>query len=139
MAELVEGPLDVAGALAAAARPDCGAVVVFLGTTRDTCAGRTVECLAYEAHRAMALTALEGIEREAAERFAIGSCRILHRLGAVPPAEASVAVIVVAAHRDAAFAACRWAMDRTKGAVPIWKQERYRDGGTRWVEGTKLE
>ena len=138
MAELVEGPIAVGRLLAEAARPDCGAVVLFLGTTRDHHEGRKVERLEYEAYRPMALAALEQAERETVERHAVASCRIVHRLGMVPPAEASVAVVVAAAHRSAAFDACRWAMDRVKDAAPIWKKEHYADGGAGWVEGAKL-
>jgi molybdopterin synthase catalytic subunit len=138
VAELADRPLDVAALVAAATRRDCGAVAVFLGTTRDHHEGRRVARLAYEAYPAMALPAMEAIERAACERFAVVACRIVHRLGEVPPAEASVAVVVTAAHRAPAFDACRWAMDELKRSVPIWKQERFADGGAEWVEGTKL-
>ena len=138
MAELVEGPIETGRLLAEAARPDCGAVVLFLGTTRDHHEGRAVVRLEYEAYRPMALAALEQAERETVERHAAASCRIVHRLGVVPPTEASVAVIVAAAHRAAAFDACRWAMDQVKRAAPIWKKEHYADGGAGWVEGKRL-
>jgi molybdopterin synthase catalytic subunit len=138
VAELARAPIDVAGLLAAAARPDCGAVALFLGTTRDHHQGRRVLRLEYEAYERMALAALETVEREAVARFAVAACRIVHRLGEVPPAEASVAVAVTAAHRAPAFDACRWAMDEVKRAVPIWKKETYADGGADWVEGTRL-
>jgi molybdopterin synthase catalytic subunit len=138
VAELVEGPIGTEALLAAAARPDCGAVVLFLGTTRDHHEGRRVERLEYEAYRPMALAALGQVEREAVERHEVASCRIVHRLGVVPPAEASVAVVVAAAHRAAAFDACRWAMDQVKRTAPIWKKEHYAGGDAGWVEGTKL-
>lgn len=139
MAELVHGRIDSEALLAEAARPDCGAVALFLGTTRDHHDGRRVTRLAYEAYEPMAGRALLAIEQAARERFAIAECRIVHRLGEVPPREASVAVVVTAAHRAPAFDACRWAMDELKRAVPIWKRETYDEGDARWVEGTKLE
>jgi molybdopterin synthase catalytic subunit len=86
----------------------------------------------------MALAALAGIERDACERFGLFSCAIVHRLGEVPPAEASVVVVVASAHRGPAFDACRWAMDELKRSVPIWKKERFADGGEEWVGGTPL-
>jgi molybdopterin synthase catalytic subunit len=138
MAELVEGAIEVERLLAAAARPDCGAVVLFLGTTRDHHEGRAVARLEYEAYRPMALAALERIERDTVERHAVASCRIVHRLGVVPAAEASVAVVVAAAHRSAAFDASRWAMDQVKGTAPIWKKEHYAGGDAAWVAGKKL-
>ena len=139
MAELVHGPIDVGGLLARAARPDCGAIALFLGTTRDHHAGRRVVRLAYEAYQPMALTALERLENEARQRYQIASCSIIHRLGDVPLAEPSVAVVVAAAHRAPAFDACRWAMDELKRTVPIWKKEFFAEGDAEWVEGVTLE
>jgi molybdopterin synthase catalytic subunit len=139
MAALVEGRIEVEQLLTAAARSDCGAVVLFLGTTRDHHEGRAVLRLEYEAYRPMALAALEQIERDTLERHRVATCRIVHRLGVVPPAEASVAVVVAAAHRSAAFDATRWAMDQVKRAAPIWKKEHYADGDAAWVAGKRLE
>ena len=138
MAELVREPIDLPRLLAAARRPDCGALAVFLGTTRDHHAGRRVVRLEYEAYEPMARAALERLEREAPERFEVASCAIVHRLGEVPMSEASVAVVVAAAHRGPAFDACRWAMDELKRTAPIWKREFFAEGGSDWVEGTKL-
>jgi len=138
VAELVRTAIAVEPLTTAARRADCGALAVFLGTTRDHHEGRRVTRLEYEAYDAMALAALGAIERAAAERFAIRSCMIVHRLGEVPLTEASVAVIVAAAHRGPAFDACRWAMDELKRTVPIWKKEFFAEGGSAWVEGTKL-
>jgi molybdopterin synthase catalytic subunit len=138
VAELVTGPIDVGRLLREASRPDCGAVSLFVGNTRDHHEGRRVLALAYEAYAPMAIAALERLERETLARFAVASCRIVHRLGEVPISEASVIVIVAAAHRAPAFDACRWAMDELKRTVPIWKKESFADGGAEWVEGTRL-
>ena len=138
MAELTRSRIDVAALVAAAAHPARGAIATFLGTTRDQHGGRRVVALEYEAYERMALPALERIERAACERFAIATCAIVHRLGEVPPAEASVAVVVSAEHRGPAFDACRWAMDALKRDVPIWKKERFEGGGEGWVEGHSL-
>lgn len=138
MAELTHGPIDTTALLARAARPDCGALALFLGTSRDHHEGRRVLRLGYEAYEPMALDALAKLEREVCARFAIAACTIVHRLGDVPIAEASVAVIVAAGHRGPAFDACRWAMDELKRTVPIWKKEFYAEGGEGWVTGTTL-
>jgi molybdopterin synthase catalytic subunit len=138
VAALVQGVIDSAAIAAAAARPDCGAVVLFLGTTRDHHDGRRVLRLAYEAYEPMALAALGALEQQATERFGIATCAIVHRLGAVPIGEASVVVAVASAHRAAAFDAARWAMDELKRTVPIWKKEFFAEGGEGWVAGTKL-
>lgn len=138
MAELTHDRLDDAAMTAAATRADAGAVVTFLGTTRDHHEGRRVTRLEYEAYAPMALAALAVIEREACTRFEVFSCAIAHRLGEVPPAEASVVVVVAAAHRGPAFDACRWAMDELKRTVPIWKKEWFEGGDGTWAGGTPL-
>jgi molybdopterin synthase catalytic subunit len=138
VAELVNQPIDVARLLVEARRPDCGAVALFLGTTRDHHDGRRVVRLAYEAYEPMAVAALERLEREAVARHHVAACRIVHRLGEVPLAEPSVAVVVAAAHRGEAFDACRWAMDELKRSAPIWKKEFFAEGGEAWVEGAPL-
>jgi molybdopterin synthase catalytic subunit len=139
VAILVHHPIDVPGLIAQAARPDCGALAVFLGTSRDHHEGRRVERLAYEAYEPMALAALAALEREATDRFEVAECRIVHRLGEVAIAEASVAVVVAAAHRAPAFDACRWVMDELKASVPIWKKEQFVDGSEDWVPGARLQ
>ena len=139
MAELVRLPIDVAPLLAAARRPECGAIDLFLGTTRDHHAGRRVLRLEYEAYERMALAALGSLERTACERFQLAHCAIVHRLGAVPVTEASVAVVTSAPHRSATFEAARWVMDELKRSVPIWKKEYFAEGGAEWVEGHRLD
>ena len=138
MATLVQGTIDTNAMIAAASRTDCGALTVFLGTTRDHHEGRRVERLSYEGYEPMAIAGLERLEQEAARRFEIASCTITHRLGDVPLAEASVVVVVAAAHRGPAFEACRWAMDELKRTVPIWKKEFYAEGDAAWVKGMPL-
>lgn len=138
MAELVHAPIDTAALLAAGEWPGCGAANLFLGTTRDHHEGRVVTRLEYEAHERMAIAAMEAIEHEARERFGLAQCVIVHRLGEVPVGEASVAVLTRSAHRGPAFESGRWAMDELKRRVPIWKLERYADGGSGWVAGTPL-
>jgi molybdopterin synthase catalytic subunit len=138
VAELTRAVIVAERLMVATTRRDCGALTLFVGSTRDHHEGRKVGRLWYEAYEPMALVALEAIEREAARRFDIATCRIVHRLGEVPITEASVMVAVAAAHRGPAFEACRWAMDEVKRTVPIWKKEHYAEGGEAWVEGTRL-
>jgi molybdopterin synthase catalytic subunit len=123
-----------------------GAVVGFLGRTRLSPgtpapgqeaeaarhAGRSVESLGYEAHEAMALRVLGQIADEIAERFGVERLAIVHRTGEVALGETSIAIVAVAAHRDAAFRAVRYAIDETKARAPIWKAERFRDGHV-WI------
>jgi molybdopterin synthase catalytic subunit len=138
VAEIVRTRIDAGARAAAAARPDCGAIAQFQGTTRDRHRGRRVTRLEYEAYERMAMDALQRIEREAIARFAVTSCDVVIRLGEVPPAEASVVITVASGHRGAAFDACRWAIDELKASAPIWKKERFEDGEGEWVEGHPL-
>jgi molybdopterin synthase catalytic subunit len=138
VAELVRTPIDVAKLITEASRPDCGAVSLFIGNSRDHNEGRKVTRLEYEAYEPMAVAALEKLEGDARKQFKIAACRIVHRLGPVPLAEASVAVVVAAAHRQPAFDACQWAMNELKRNVPIWKKEFFGGSDAEWVKGTPL-
>jgi molybdopterin synthase catalytic subunit len=73
------------------------------------------------------------LEAEATQRWSLSSCAIVHRLGELAVGETSVAIAVSAAHREAAFEAAKWLIDRIKQVVPIWKQERWADGTSLWV------
>jgi molybdopterin synthase catalytic subunit len=132
MFEVVEHPLDLTRLVAAVGRPDAGAITTFLGTTRDQNAGRHVMRLEYEAYPEMAIREMQRIGELAVERFGVKAVAIAHRVGVVEIGEASVAIAVSAAHRDAAFAGCRFAIDRLKEIVPIWKKEYY-VGGAVWI------
>ncbi len=133
MFRIVEGPIDVGALILEAQRPDCGAVATFVGTTRvDESSGASVEYLEYEAYRPMADRKLEEIGAEIRERWEVGHVAIVHRLGRVAPGEASVAIVVAAPRRGPAFEASRYAIERIKEIVPIWKREVWSDGYV-WV------
>lgn len=112
--------------------PEAGAIVTFIGTTRNNNEGRRVIALDYDAYPEMAEKELVRIGAEAREKWPIGRMAIVHRLGPVQITEASVIIVVAAAHRDAAFAACRFAIEEIKKTVPIWKKEVY-EGGEVWI------
>jgi len=126
-------PIDVAAVLDAVRSPAAGAVVLFLGTARETTGGRRTESLDYECYPEMGLKKLDELCTEAVGRFALVEAAVVHRLGHLEPGEASVAVAVSGAHRDAAFAAGRWLIDEIKRVVPIWKRENWADGTSDWV------
>jgi molybdopterin converting factor subunit 1 len=129
---IAHGPIDVAALERAAAHPAAGAIVTFAGTTRQENAGRRVIRLEYEAYEPMALNEMRKIAREAGQRWPIVRVAIAHRVGVVDIGETSVAIAVAAAHRAEAFDACRFAIDRLKEIVPIWKKE-YFEGGELWI------
>ena len=111
-----------------------GAVVVFEGVVRNNSRGRRTLYLEYEAYEPMAMRKMEEIGREARRNFEIDHIGMIHRLGRLEIGETSVAIIVTAAHRRAAFGACQFAIDRLKQIVPIWKKEYFEDGAV-WAEG----
>lgn len=112
--------------------PGGGATCTFAGTTRAETHPEfgPLVALEYESAGPLAETVLRDLARSIAERHDLLLLRIRHAIGRVPVGEASVRIEAVAAHRDAAFVACREAIDRLKRDVPIWKRERWRDGAT---------
>jgi molybdopterin synthase catalytic subunit len=111
-----------------------GATVVFEGIVRDNTRGRRTLYLDYEAYESMALNEMRKIAEAALERFAVRDVRLVHRLGRLEIGETSVLIVVAAAHRGAAFEACRWLIDSLKKTVPIWKKEHFEDGAV-WADG----
>jgi molybdopterin synthase catalytic subunit len=124
--------LDLRRVMAAVRDPAAGAVVIFTGTTRRTNAGRRVVRLEYEAHDSMAVREMRRLGSAAKRRWRLRKVAMVHRVGIVPVGEPSVMVAVSAGHREEAFAAGRWLIDRLKELVPIWKKERYRRGAV-WI------
>jgi molybdopterin synthase catalytic subunit len=110
-----------------------GAVVTFDGRVRDHNEGKTVQRLAYSAYAALALSEGETIIAEALAKFALSAAACCHRLGDLALGEAAVRVWAAAAHREEAFAGCRYIIDEVKARVPIWKKETYADGQSAWV------
>ena len=132
MYEIVTETIDVTAVIAAVGHGGAGAVVTFMGTTRDHNDGRRVIRLEYEAYPEMALAEMRKIGETAQRRWPIQSIAIVHRIGVVPIGAASVAIAVSAGHRRAAFEACHFAIDRLKEVVPIWKKEHF-EGGEVWI------
>lgn len=110
-----------------------GGFASFEGCVRDHNDGRAVHGLRYEAYVELAQSEGERILAEAGERFAILGARAVHRIGDLQIGDIAVWVGVAAAHRDGAFAACRWIIDEIKSRVPIWKHERYAEGDAGWL------
>jgi molybdopterin converting factor subunit 1 len=125
-------PLDPRETERLVANPGAGAIVTFCGVVRDNARGRAVTHLEYEAYAPAAEQMLAQIGEEIRERWELDQVAIVHRVGSLPVGETSVIISVASAHRDAAFEACRYAIERIKEIVPIWKKEYYADGAV-WV------
>ena len=129
---ITDQPLDPGAVTQQVKAPDHGAVVTFLGTTRDHNDGRRVLHLEYEAYRPMADKKLAEVAGEMKAKWPIGEVAIAHRIGRVDIGDASLVVAVGAGHRREAFEAALYAVDRIKQVVPIWKKEFF-EGGAIWI------
>jgi molybdopterin synthase catalytic subunit len=125
-------PLNIQSAIDWIQSPDSGGIDVFIGTVRNATKGKTVVRLEFEAYEPMALAEMEKIVKQAFERWPVQKALIHHRTGALQVGEAPVIIAVSAAHRAAAFEACRYIIDTLKQTVPIWKKEIFEDGEV-WV------
>lgn len=127
MVSICTTPLDPAGVLAAVSTAQSGGIDMFVGTVRDYSAGRSVKGIEYTAYIPMAESLMAEIEREVRNQWNVDNIVLVHRIGLLRVGEVAVVSAVAAAHRNEAFAACRYAIDRIKSIVPIWKREMYED------------
>lgn len=127
-------PIDVTGIMESVRRSTSGALACFVGVVRDHHEGRSVHHLEYQAYPPMAETEMTRIAGEARGRWPLDGCALVHRTGRLEIGEASVAVVVAAAHRKEAFEACAFIIDELKRTVPIWKKE-FGEAGSTWVIG----
>ncbi len=130
--ELSAAPLDLPAIEAGVATVADGAVVVFVGVVREHARGKRVLRLEYEAYGSMAQTEMDRIFAAMRERFGVERARVVHRTGVCGLGEPSIAIVVAAPHRAAAFDAARYCIDTLKETVPIWKREVYSDGVS-WI------
>ena len=132
MIELTEVPIDTARVLQSVNNVNCGANILFVGTTRQMTHGEETLRLDYDGYREMAVVQLKRLADEAGQKWPIEACSIVHRLGTVELGEASVAVAVSTPHREDSFAAAEWLLNELKKRVPIWKRDHRPDGVTQW-------
>ena len=125
-------PLNIQSCIDWVMSPQAGGIDVFIGTVRDATKGKTVIQLEFEAYEPMAIKEMEKIASHAFEKWPVQKLLIHHRTGVLQVGEVPVIIAVAAAHRDAAFEACRYVIDTLKQTVPIWKKEIFEDGEV-WV------
>lgn len=130
--QLLESPLDPATCAARVAHPGAGGTTVFIGTVRNQTKGKAVIRLEFEAYKPMAISEMQKIAEVAQARWnTLGVC-IHHRVGILDVGDIPVIIAVSTPHRQAAFEACQFCIDRLKETVPIWKKEIFTDGEV-WV------
>lgn len=130
---LTPQPLDLASLSANLRDPRAGAFVSFEGWVRNHNEGQPVQSLEYESFGLLAEKEGQRILGEARVRFPIVDVACVHRTGHLQIGELAVWAGVSAAHRAAAFEACRFVIDEVKARVPIWKKEHYTTGATAWI------
>ena len=135
---ITTSPLDLTAIVRDLDVTGIGAVTTFLGLVRDNNLGRRVLHLEYEAYEPLALRGLDRIVEEAGGRWPSVRMAIHHRIGRMEVGEASVAIAAASPHRADAFAASRYAIERIKQIVPIWKHEFF-EGGDVWIEGATAD
>ena len=133
MIQLQQEKIDVTLVEQQVQSPECGAVLVFVGRTREHFAGKKVLELHYEAYAPMAIKEMQRIKDQIQERWPQTNVAMVHRLGTVNITEASVVIAVSTPHRSDCYEASRYAIDTLKETVPIWKKEIYEDG-SKWKE-----
>ncbi|SDF04278.1 molybdopterin synthase subunit MoaE [Mucilaginibacter pineti] len=129
---LTADTLDVPSCINWIMSPQSGGIDVFIGTVRNATKGKSVLRLEFEAYEPMAISEMEKICRQAFDQWPVQKVLVHHRTGTLQVGEIPVIIAVSAAHRAAAFEACRYIIDTLKQTVPIWKKEIFEDGEV-WV------
>jgi len=117
--------------------PGHGATAVFVGTIRNSHDGRAVKAVHFDCFRPLAEKMLGDIAAEAAAKWK-ARVAVAHRLGRLDAGQVSIGVAAGTAHRAEAFEACRFVIEAVKARLPVWKQELYADGSSRWLDGCAL-
>lgn len=139
---LTEETLSQDALIAQVSRPDCGAVASFAGIVRGVTQveGDLAETdfLIYEAYAKMARTESRKLAIQILQKWPeVRAIAMVHRIGRCELGEPTVMVAVSTPHRgDGCFEACKYAIDRLKAIVPIWKQDNHQGANRQeWLEG----
>ncbi|SFJ62647.1 molybdenum cofactor biosynthesis protein MoaE [Thermoflavimicrobium dichotomicum] len=129
---ITQDKIDVQAVIEAVQDPHCGGTCTFIGTVRDLTDGKKTAYLEYEAYEEMAEKMLKQIGDEVLKQFGCSHVAISHRIGRLEIGDVAVAIAVSAPHRKEAFEGCRYAIEKLKQVVPIWKKE-FGEDGSYWV------
>lgn len=132
--EVIEDQISTDQTIKLVSSPSCGAISVFIGTTRDNFDGKKVLRLEYEAYIPMAKKKMMEICQQIHDKWTVHKVAMIHRIGIVPVEEASIVIAVSSPHRKESLEAVSYAIDTVKAVVPIWKKEIYEDESTAWKE-----
>lgn len=135
--EIAKETIDIQSVINKVVRRDAGAITTFIGTVRELTNGKKTLFLIYEAYEAMAVKKLKQIGQEIEERWEGSNVAITHRVGRLDITDVAVVIAVSTPHRADAYEANRYAIERIKEIVPIWKKEHW-ENGEEWM-GNQLE
>lgn len=140
MIQITSNAIDFQNILASVNDDDCGANLLFTGTTRRTTGEQKTDFLVYECYEEMAVKEIQTLCDLAKSKWPVKKISVAHRIGKVDVGEISIALAIAGPHRKETFAAGEWLIDELKKKVPIWKQENGTDGSKEWVHpGVKSE
>ena len=133
---ITERPVDIGACIEKVTRPEAGAISTFIGIAREFTNGKRTLFLEYEAYFPMAIKQLAQVGDEIKQKWPEAEVAIAHRIGRLGISDVAVAIAVSTPHRDASFKASRYAIERIKEIVPIWKKEHWEDG-SKWIGDQK--
>ncbi|MEK9137040.1 MAG: molybdenum cofactor biosynthesis protein MoaE [Bacteroidota bacterium] len=134
MVTVTATPIDVQRVIHDISTPHSGGIDVFIGVVRNHSQGKRVRQLEYTAYMPMAEKLMAEIEQEIRKKWVVDGVALVHRIGMLQVGDIAVVAAISALHRHEAFEACRYAIDRVKAVVPIWKKEHFEEG-LAWVVG----
>ena len=137
-----EADFDVGAEIAAltAGRSDIGGIGCFIGTVRDSDgAAPKVTAMTLEHYPGMTERAIARIVDDAAQRWPLLGCTVIHRVGRLRAGENIVLVIAASSHRQAALDATAFLIDWLKTKAPFWKREEFPDGSGTWVDAKESD
>ncbi|GFO48408.1 molybdopterin synthase catalytic subunit [Plakobranchus ocellatus] len=132
--DVVEGALKVDEITDTVSSTSCGAVSLFIGTTRDNFEGKKVIQLEYEAYTPMAKAKMLEVCENIRKKWDVENIAMIHRIGIVPVKEASIIIAVSSPHRKESLEAVAYAIETVKAIVPVWKKEIYENDLSSWKQ-----
>ena len=135
--EISKEPINTQSVIDKVVQREAGAITTFIGTVRELTHGKKTLYLIYEAYEPMAVKKLEQIGQEIEEKWSGSKVAITHRVGKLDITDIAVVIAVSTPHRADSYEANRYAIERIKQIVPIWKKEHWEDG-QEWI-GNQLE
>ncbi|WP_338450304.1 molybdenum cofactor biosynthesis protein MoaE [Niallia oryzisoli] len=134
--EIAKEPINIQAVIDKVVQREAGAITTFIGTVRELTYGKKTLYLIYEAYESMAVRKLAQIGQEIEEKWPSAKVAISHRVGKLDITDVAVVIAVSTPHRADAYEANRYAIERIKEIVPIWKKEHWEDG-QEWIGNQK--